>query len=262
MRNYLYFFFSFAVLATACHKKVTSKNNQPTEQHIEQTVSPVGTWSIVKFPSENEKKTKSYQIVFNKDNTVGLTLDVNSCGSNYEAKDGYLVFTEGMSCTEICCDSKEAMALSSLFRGSLKYNIVNKNMTIETENGSIRLIKNNNPLQGTSWIATSYTNEDSKKATKFSKEYMLTFDATRIQLRLDANSCNTSISYIEQKSMFELPTQGMGCTRKCCDSKDGILLMNMLQGKISYQKENHQLTLTTSKETIVFAPYKGSSKTD
>ncbi|BDS11410.1 META domain-containing protein [Aureispira anguillae] len=258
--KYLCFLSVLFLLGIACNKKTSNvNNNTPNENHLENTstTSLVGTWTVLSFPLPEESKTatKPYQLVFNADQSMGLKLDINNCGTNYQTKDGYLVFEEGMSCTEACCDSKEAMILSNLFKGSLKYTIQNSTMTISTEQGPIKLVNNKNRLQGSSWVAVSYADLKEKQATKFSKKYVLSFDDSRIQLRLDANNCNTSIAYADQISMIELPMNSMGCTRKCCDSKDGLLLMNMLQGKISYSKEAKQLILKTASKEIIFTPY-------
>jgi heat shock protein HslJ len=262
--KYIYFLFLCTVLASACNKKATTNNATTEARNIEKTISPIGSWTVISFPTDSKdskaaETQKSYIVNFDADNSMGLTLDVNTCGTSYKAKDDMITFQEGMTCTEACCDSKEANFLTRQFRGSLKYSIEGSTMTIKTDKGPIQLINNKDGIIGTSWTAVSYQNLKSDEPIKFEKKYRLSFDKKRVNLNLDVNACNTEITYSPQISTLEMP-KAMGCTRKCCDSKEGVALMNSLKGKIVYKKTGKQLTLSTSTQEINFVLYKELSK--
>jgi len=258
--KYIYFLFLCTVLGTACNKKATTNK----AKNVEQTISPLGSWTVISFPSDPKdskttKNQKSYIVTFDANNSMALTLDVNTCGTSYKVKDDMISFQEGMTCTEACCDSEEASFLTRQFKGSLKYSIEGSMMTIKTDKGPIQLINNKEGLIGTSWTAVSHQSTKSAEATKFEKKYRLRFDKNRISLKLDVNACNTEIIYAPHLSMLEMP-KPMGCTRKCCDSKEGLALMKDLTGKIAYKKTENQLTLTTSTQEIILVLYKEISE--
>ena len=259
--KYIYFLFVCAILGSACNKKATPNNATP-ESKMEKTISPIGSWTVISFPTDPKDgkaaaTQKSYVVNFDADNSMALTLDVNTCGTSYKVKDGMISFQEGMTCTEACCDSKEAHFLTRQFKGSLKYTIEGAMMTITTDKGDIQLINNKDGLIGTSWTAVTYKSDKSEDnvPTKFEKKYRLSFDKNRVNLNLDVNACNTEITYSPQISTLEMP-KPMGCTRKCCDSKEGVALMNALTGKIVYNKTGKQLTLNTATQEINFILYK------
>lgn len=262
---YLYLLILCTIIGSACNKKTTVSNTTTTEsKNTETTSSPVGSWTVISFPVESKEDKapnmqKSYVVNFDADNSMGITLDVNTCGTSYKVKDGLISFQEGMTCTEACCDSEEANFLTSQFRGSLPYSIEGAAMTIKTDKGDILLVNNKDGLIGTSWIAMSYKNFKSDSPAKFEKTYTLTFSKNRVNLNLDVNSCNTEIIYAPQISTIEIP-KSMGCTRKCCDSEEGLTLMSNLKGKIVYKKEGKRLTLSTSTQEINFALSKEISK--
>jgi len=262
--KYIYLLLVCAILGSACNKKTTTNNTTPESKNAEKTISPVGSWTVISFPTDpKDGKTpntqKSYVVNFDADNSMGITLDINTCGTSYKVKDGMISFQEGMTCTEACCDSKEATFLTSQFKGSLKYSIEGPTMTIKTDKGDIQLINNKDGIIGTSWTAVSYKNFKSDEPSKFQKTYRLSFSKNRVNLNLDVNACNTEITYAPQISTLELP-KPMGCTRKCCDSEEGVALMNNLKGKIVYKKTGKQLTLNTSTQEINFVLYKEVSK--
>lgn len=262
--KYIYFLFLCTLIGTACNKKTVTNNATNESQKVEKTISPIGSWTVISFPKDQKDSKaptnqKSYIVTFDADNSMGLTLDVNTCGTSYKVKDDMISFQEGMTCTEACCDSKEAHFLTSQFKGSLKFSIEGPVMTIKTDKGDIQLINNKEGIIGTSWTAVTYKNLKGGETNKFEKKYRLSFDKKRVLLNLDVNSCNTEITYAPQISTIEMP-KPMGCTRKCCDSKEGVALMNSLTGKITYKKTEKQLTLTTSTQEINFVLYKEVSK--
>lgn len=274
MTNSNYFFLVcliscfFAACKTTDNTTTDSSTNTTVKKGDSETPASkpnlAGTWVVMNFPY-NEKPfqpTKFYKVTFEK-NQMGLQLDINSCGTGYKANAKQITFSdEGMSCTEACCDTKEAKALANLFKGSLDYSISNSTLTITTASGAIKLSNAQASIQGTSWVAVSYADRKEGKPIKFSKAYTLSFEPKSLQLRLDVNHCNTTCNYIDRASSIELPAQNMGCTRKCCDSDDGILLMESLQGKITYKREKGQLILKTFNKEIVLTPTEGVENQD
>jgi heat shock protein HslJ len=252
------------MLGSACNKKATPNKATNEGTVMEKTISPIGSWTVISFPTDSKddkgpQRKKSYVVTFEADNSMGITLDVNTCGTSYKVKDDMISFQEGMTCTEACCDSKEAQFLTRQFKGSLKYSIEGSTMTIKTDKGPIQLVNNKGGLIGSSWTAVGYKDIDSDEFTKFEKKYRLSFETNRVNLNLDVNACNTEITYAPQLSTLEMP-KPMGCTRKCCDSKEGVALMNSLKGKISYKKTGNNLTLNTETQEIIFILYKELTK--
>jgi len=250
----------------ACNKKTTESTQTSTVKKgetIAEKAAPLkGTWSVVNFPFNGKPfvPTKFYKLTFDGRN-MGLKLDVNHCGSAYTSTDKTIKLTdEVLSCTEACCDSKEGLALSRLLKGELSYTITNTTLTITTKEGSIKLTNTQTSLQGTSWVANDYINMKEGKPIAFTKEYILTFEPKSIQLRLDVNNCNTSYTYNERDMILELPNTNMACTRKCCDSKDGEILMNSLRSRIHYKREGNKLVLSTNNKKIQFTLFDPSNK--
>ncbi len=105
-------------------------------------------------------------------------------------------------------------------------------------------------LVNTSWLALSTTNT-AGEVYNFSKSYELTFDTARAGLRLDVNNCNNQYNYANNSLTFANP---FGCTKKCCDGKDGTELMKTLQGdwKVSLDANKNLLLENDSKGKIVW----------
>ena len=74
------------------------------------------------FSSDHEKSGKArsnYPLTFNREtNWFGLTLDVNSCGSNYYEIKGDSISFGALFCTEACCDTPIAEHFAILLSGS------------------------------------------------------------------------------------------------------------------------------------------------
>jgi heat shock protein HslJ len=256
----------FSCLFLACNKKTSppiEKNittSEPTKGDDEKitNLSLKGTWSVTSFPYESRTLSPnvSYTVEFGDDN-VAIQLKVNTCGTSCSYSDEVISIKEILSCTEACCDSKEGQTLSRLFKGELKYSITKNILLITTPQGTIRLVQGStSKLTGTTWLAESSAGIKDGKQIKFEKEYFLSFDNTRVRIMLDVNSCNTSCEYLNGKDVFRLPTSNMACTRACCDNEDGRLLMQGLQGEISYTKEGKNLVLKTFNKIIIFSPAK------
>lgn len=266
------FLFSLALFCfffIGCNKKTTvaETNNNTTpikgatsiKENNEQLK---GVWWVVNFPYEGKPfaPAQFYKIEI-AEQSMGIMLSINSCGIPYERfKDGVLKITGNNYCTEACCDNKESLALFALFKGELKYTISENLLSISTPTGDIKLTKSADLLQGTKWTAVSYADRKEGVHVKLGNPYILSFEKTTVGLQLNANKCSTPCTYIDKDATFELPTNSMGCTRNCCDYEDALLLMNSLQGKITYKKEKQNLILTTYNKELIFVPYIDSSQ--
>ena len=82
-----------------------------------------------------------------------------------------------------------------------------------------------------------------------SYSYILDFKDQRDGIELEVNQCMTSYSYTDKTIKIPNP---FGCSKRCCDSKDGQLLRDMLQTRINYKIDGNNLTLTTDKNIIQF----------
>lgn len=263
--KYTLSFTLFLICFAACNKKTKNVSNENketvkggTEDSINNKITDIN-WYVANFPYQGKPYAPSKFYLFRiSDNSIALHLDVNTCGLACEVSQRAISIKETPMCTEICCDSKEAMELSNLLRGKLTYNVSSSSLNIETPSGNIHLKKHQEGLSGTKWQAQSYADRKEGRKIKFSTDYYLVFENNKVQLILDVNSCNTSCTYNDRENFFELPAHNMGCTRKCCDSKDGELLMQSLQGKIKYVKEGNNLTLTTFNKEIIFVTNKNS----
>ena len=264
--NYFYTLLLF-FLCISCNKKTTPPANKEAPESAEETevketktAELKGGWKVVSFPYEGKtfSPTVNYSVNFEGE-SMGISLEINNCGVSCRFSDNTLIIKDMMSCTEACCDSKEGQSLVNLFRGELKYKVEDNVLTITSPQGPIKLSKKRESgLQGSQWVALNalnYTDRKEGQRISFSKKYVLRFEEAMVQLRLDVNTCKTSCKYSE--STIELAP--MACSRKCCDSEDGQLLMQSLQGKITYKKEDENLVLKTNDKLIIFAPAKTSN---
>jgi heat shock protein HslJ len=86
------------------------------------------------------------------------------------------------------------------------------------------------PLIGTAWQALHVSDTTGKGTVMhYNKAFVLRFeDSTRLQLRLDANTCRNS--YSQDGNNISI-AEVFACTKKCCDAKDGLELRDMLAQK-------------------------------
>lgn len=231
----------------SCTQKMSPTDNNQKDNKEAFKNNPrdlIGAWNVLNFSVKEDitELSKTYQLTITPGN-LGLPLDVNSCGTSYKADEKNLEVLNPFSCTEMCCDEKEATQLSNLFKGKMPYVLQGNNLKLQHEMGIIELQKASTMLKGSSWQAAYYKTSADTDAMKFAKVYTLNFKDKNLNLQLDVNQCNTTIQYASSRNVVELPLSSMGCTRKCCDSKDGMLLMNSLQGAIEYKIKDDELTL-------------------
>lgn len=246
-----------------CNPKTTNVTDNTTTEPIKNGTTtdstnaiPSGKWYVTNYPLNGKPFAPAQFYVINFDKkSLGVHLEKNQCGTDYSITKTAINFGKGFSCTEMCCDSKEGLSLLELLKGELKYSTSSNSLIINTSQGNIILKNDLGTLFSSQWKAISYADRKEGTHIKFGKEYILQFEAARVNLRLDANNCHTTCTYNDKESSFELPANAMACTKKCCDSEDGLLLMNSLQAKITYKKDQNNLVLKTFNKEIIFEPY-------
>ncbi len=249
--------FLLLVTTFACNRKA-NRNKENKESTTTTAITDIyGDWvvrSLALTGMEEKMRPDKYYTLHIDSETLGLPLDVNQCGSGFRAKADSLHIEQFMTCTEVCCDAKEGTAIARFLSGSMHYTIQEKELVFSNKEGTLTLFQPKTSLLNSSWKALSYKvkNSDDAGSTsfKFSHPYILVFQPMTAVLKLDANNCTAAVSY--RKNAFEF-TRPMGCSRKCCDSKDGILLKDMLQGKNTYTTTGRTMTVTTANHIIEFA---------
>jgi heat shock protein HslJ len=240
----------------ACHKKHAKGANNTAVQNSDSkddatSLSIQNTWFVESFPLEGKPYYPNNQYKVSIDQqSLGIRLEVNQCGLAFSLNKTYLQFKEAASCTEACCDSKEGQAFVQLLKGKLKYSLNNHKLSLYSETGPIVLLNKSNKLTNSSWTALHYTDKKEGLQKKFEKENTLTFEGEKAFLQLDVNRCHASFKLDERASKLDIGP--MGCSRKCCDSKDGSALAQSLHGLLSYTIEGRQLTIETNDRLYVF----------
>lgn len=261
--RYLPLLFTLCCLAWACNKKTKDANQKkddttevaPRNENGKARPTDIdeiyGVWTVRSVATEGDKRLDmpQYYHLYIDAKGIRLPLDVNVCNATYKLERDYMVI-EGMSCTEACCDKEEGQTIARFLNGKLNFRKDISELFLTSEKGTMELFRPERLLVGTRWKAISYrpTGEETK-AVLFSKPYILDFKDRRVGLELDANNCMTNYSYTDKTIKIDSP---FGCSKKCCDSKDGLQLRDMLQGRIAYKMEGNNLTLTTDKNTIQF----------
>ncbi len=102
------------------------------------------------------------------------------------------------------------------------------------------------------WKALNSKNLTEKAVKKYKKNYFLEFKTKGLNLQLEVNDCHSSCEY-KGGNYIELPVSSMGCSRMCCDSKEGLELMQNLQGNIQFEIKGEHLYLKTTNKEIIFS---------
>jgi hypothetical protein len=111
-------------------------------------------------------------------------------------------------------------------------------------------------LTGTAWQAL-HASDTTANSTQmhYTKAYVLRFDdTTRLQLRLDANMCRVNYTYTD--GVLNI-TDLFSCTKKCCDSKDGLELRDMMAQKswrVSLDANKNLILRSDANIEILFKP--------
>lgn len=251
----------YCTLAWACNKKTNNANqkNETTEVTTPRNESGkarptdidevYGTWIVRSVATKGDKRLDmpQYYHVYIDAKGIRLPLDVNVCNATYKLERDYIV-VEGMSCTEACCDKEEGQTIANFLTGKFNFRKDDRELFLTSDKGTMELFQPMAMLTGTRWKVISYRPIDEEtKIILFSKPYILDFQDMRVGLELDVNKCMTSYSYTDKTIKIDNP---FGCSKKCCDSKDGLQLRDMLQGRITYSIDGNNLTLTTDQHSI------------
>lgn len=241
--------------AFACHRKANDKKQEEANKEAlnKTAVADIrGDW-VVKSLQLTDKEAmlpKKYYTLHIDSESMGLPLDVNQCGTSYTVKGDSIVVNKSMTCTEACCDSETGKAVVAFLGGPLHYTIKEGILTLSHKKGSIQLFQPKDNLVGSRWEAVNYQTAGSEgKPIVFTNPYLLLFEPMNLIVKLDANNCFGKVSF--SKQAFEVE-RGMGCSRKCCDSKDGVLLKDMLLGKNTYAINGDKMKVTTTDYEINF----------
>lgn len=258
MKNRSYLTLFILLLFTSaftCNRKANDSNQQEGEKEGATTTKVAdikGNW-VIQSLELKDKESINYDKYYTLNITaegLGLPLDVNMCGTSYTAKKDSIVVEKFMTCTEACCDSEEAVAISKFLSGPLHFSIKKDKLLLSHNKGTLTLFQPDNNLIESSWEAVNYQplNSDGKPIV-FENPYILVFEPMSVVLKLDVNNCSGSVAF--SKNAFEIK-RGLGCSRKCCDSKDGILLKDMLVGKNTYTIEGDEMRVESTDYAILF----------
>jgi len=123
---------SLGLLAISCEKRMVD---------VDLTAN---TWKVDKIRTSEQKAFETtdslYILQFNGDGSCFLNLDVNTCGSYYEVPSAGSIKFQMVACTEICCDTDFATALSALFSKMKSYYVQNNRLHLEGEGEIVLLI--------------------------------------------------------------------------------------------------------------------------
>lgn len=255
-RSYLTLFVLLLFIsAFTCNRKANDGNKQDGEKESMTATKAAdirGDW-VVQSLQLKDKEPNSYDKYYTLNITaegLGLPLDINQCGTSYTVKKDSMIVDKFMTCTEACCDSEEAVAISKFLSGPLHFTIREDILKLSHDKGTLTLFQPANNLVGSSWEAVNYKPLDSDgKPIIFENPYILIFEPMSAILKLDVNNCSGAVAF--SKEAFEIK-RGLGCSRKCCDSKDGILLKDMLVGKNTYTIEGDEMRVETTDYAILF----------
>ena len=216
------------------------------------------------FNLGNEMKPDFEMTVQFTENAMQLQLNANSCSAACEISNDQIKFSEGLACTEKCCDSELAQKLAALFNGTMLYVIDADNPVIFNKNSRIWLVpykegkKDNTKVNADELIGKDFKildltilpqDNDSQKAItqKYSFDYILSFRTDGLGLKLDKNTCNTSATY--NANTIDIGTS-MGCTKLCCDVKESLEVKSYLKGKFDLSKNGEIYTLLNNQLRI------------
>ena len=66
-------------------------------------------WKVMELRLPNSTNTlyptKDYIVEFRDEKSIGIKLDINSCGGGYELSDDKTIKISPLACTKACCDS-------------------------------------------------------------------------------------------------------------------------------------------------------------
>jgi len=213
-------------------------------------------WKLNKVFSQGKEWTPktSYPVSFTNKG-ISIRYEKNSCTANCSFKTDQIIFgQEGMSCTEMCCDSEEAQKLYYAFKGTMQYVFEGENLIIFDKMVRLYLSpgKTNQPIEEkpveakTVWGKTYqvYNVNDKRNgiAMVHNTVYLVSFEKLAFKMKLDVNTCNTTATYIGNK--IEI-AEGMGCTKACCDTQPAKELAAYFKGAFTFTQVGEYLKMSS-----------------
>ena len=236
------------VLAACNETKSTTSTNATIHSEVTSPFVELKNtiWTLQEYQVNNTVQKISHvpTLSFDDAGNYGFQLNVNSCGGSYTINKNNIDFSNGGFCTEMCCDSKESKELFANFqkKATYSFNPETKLLEFRTSNSITTWqmqIALDEKVMNKKWKLSHFITKAASKP--FEKDYFITFQKERVILQLDVNTCNTAYQAID-KHIVELK-QPFGCSRMCCDSKQGLEIAQLLQGKITLNPRSERLDL-------------------
>ncbi|WNJ18226.1 META domain-containing protein [Pontibacter sp. G13] len=100
------------------------------------------TWVLYEFTPAGSPQavlpTGQYTISFHADGSYEVSLDVNMCGGNFQ-ESGSSIEMESAACTEMCCDSEDALVWAGMLSDMVSFELTDDELTLSGQ-GSMVLI--------------------------------------------------------------------------------------------------------------------------
>ena len=129
----------------------------------------------------------------------------------------------------------------------------NPKTTNVTDNTTTEPIKNGttkdsatNTIPSGKWFVTNYPLNGKPFAP--AQFYVVNFDKKSLGVHLEKNQCGTDYSISKTSINFG---KGFGCTEMCCDSKEGLSVLDLLKGDLKYSTTANTLIINTSQGNII-----------
>ncbi len=119
------------LIALKCEEMPTHPNLANTEWKVSGIFFKDSTHAII---PEND-------LLFTfKDSAIQIQLDVNNCFGTYTSNEGTVKIISGLTCTEICCDSKLADLMVTILPKLDSYSVLNNQLSITGDGAAINLL--------------------------------------------------------------------------------------------------------------------------
>lgn len=248
----------FIVSFSSCLRSKVEKSPTETTTKVTPTApaatqrafEPYTMYKIVQINGQKLESTQLYTLQF-LDNSLKMNLDVNECNGNYKATKDSLIFPYGIDCTERCCDNDITVALLQILNGGSHFSFDKNYLKLSSPKGTVLLRGGAQSIAGKDWKVRSITDLTTKQTITFAKQkpiFKFGWDKTFVQF--SANRCNTSYLVASPQSI-RFVNKGMLCTRKCCDTKDEIMLSKALTGAFNYKFDLDSLSLSNNNFNIL-----------
>lgn len=253
------------IFAACSRKSSPDSTSSSTAQDVPILDEITGNWRIISFPyMDSVFNPADVFVVTITKNQLTFALEKNNCFIEFEPIGNAFEISQQATCTEMCCDSKEMIAFAYLLKETVTYSWQKKGaeLLLQVDGGHILLKKKKKDLysrlDGSSWTFISHGSEDVETHQKVSGHYYLEFKDRRAYVKLDVNRCNNSIKSIKG-NQFTLSSPLFGCTRMCCDKKEGQDLLNKMNESWLLNHTEAFLEIRTNNTLYVLAPSKSTS---